>query len=97
MISILVRGELDYLIGLPYIPLYRMYTPSLTLPGAKQEPRLHRSVLGQESSKMKQDFGFKAERLKRQERDQEEQTSGYPCEMDIIRTEKKCFASSCGF
>lgn len=69
--------------------MYRIYTPSLTLPGAEQETP--RSVLGQESSKMKQDFGFKAERLKRQERHQEEETSGYPCEMDIIRTEKKCF------
>ena len=59
-----------------------MYMPSLT---RRSGTGTYLSVGHKDSHRMNQEFGVKAERLKRRERDQGEETSGYPCDMDIIR------------
>lgn len=88
MLSILVREDLGYLIQ----------SEECTCPASPYQEEWDRSYLsgfGQDSHRLNQDF--KAERLKRKEREQGAETSGYPCDVDMIRTENKCFASLYGF
>lgn len=79
MLSISVREELGYLIQ----------SKECTCPASPYQEEWDRnrylSGLGQKDShRMNQNFGFKAERLKRMERNQEE-TSGHRYDMDTIR------------